>query len=101
MIVLTLKAAIIIPKMIVEVRRDGKKSELHELTSAAVENGHIIAEDLNEQEFPWNNNRAENISAEDWNVRLLHREIIIQDDVRHYALKCDLVENIWANWGDS
>lgn len=68
---------------------------MHELESAAVEDGQVLRENQQEQDF-LSNKRTERVSVEDWAARLLHREILTQDKVRHYAHKRDLVEHTFG-----
>lgn len=98
-----MKTAIIMHNMIVEARRDGYESQLFAIAEEAVSrNGNFIDEDGNEKTFQWDGRSlmregTDLVKAEYIDER--HR--LVSDEVAHYALKYDLVDHIWINYGST
>lgn len=100
-----MKCGIIIHNMIVEARRDGYNSEFFSLASDAADKGFFIDENGNEKEFQWNTyeslcESSNTLRQTQWERHITKTNARVKDDVLHHALKLDLIEHIWAEYGN-
>lgn len=90
----TMKAAIILHNMVVELRRDIYESDLWKLSQTAVGRGMILDSDGIEKKFHWNS-RLPQMSQSQWANKVVRRDERITDEVEHFNLKADLIEHVW------
>lgn len=99
-----LLACVILHNMIVEARWDAYESKLFTLALAVVENGIFLDEKGNKINFTWRSRESVEtggnpITGRQWAQHLGVRELEIIDKFAHSALKHDLDEHTWSNWG--
>lgn len=101
-----MKAAIILHNMIMEARRDGYKSELHEFALAAASKGSFLDERGEEKEYKWHTHdhiisgSHNGEEADAWQRHIENVDKKLKDEVAHLALKLDLINSIWERHGN-
>lgn len=100
----TLYANVLFHNMIIEACQDAYESKLFTHALAAVENDMILDEEGNEMSFTrWWRESLETggnpLIDMQWEQRLSVWDFKLIEEVAHFALKHNLVEQIWSSWG--